>query len=251
VEHDDVSLSTDDGVELSGWYLPSRNGAAVVVLHGASSTRTAVMDHATALHDMGYGVLLFDARGHGRSEGRTMDLGWYGDLDVAAAVDHLQTLPDVDDDRIGIVGMSMGGEEALGAAAGDQRIRAVVAEGAENRTYEDRDDWLPGGIAGWIQRRIDQVTFALVDLATPASPPIGLRDAAAATAPRPILLIVGEGEEAAARSIRHGAPQHVETWETGTGHIAGLAERDEEWRRRVESFLDRALAPCAPEAAGC
>jgi pimeloyl-ACP methyl ester carboxylesterase len=199
---------------------------------------------------MGYGVLLFDARGHGRSEGRAMDLGWNGDLDVGAAVDHLQTLAEVDDDRIGVVGMSMGGEEALGAAAGDRRIRAVVAEGAENRTYEDRDDWLPGGIGGWIQRRIDQVTFALVDLATPAAPPIGLRDAAAA-APSPILLIVGEGEEAAARSIRRGAPPRVEIWETGTGHIAGLEDRGEEWRQRVGSFLDRALAPCATGAAGC
>jgi pimeloyl-ACP methyl ester carboxylesterase len=251
LEHDDVTLSTDDGVELSGWYLPTHNGAAVVLLHGASSTRTAVLRHAEVLHDMGYGVLLFDARGHGRSGGRTMDLGWYGDLDVAAAIDHLQTLPEVDHDRIGVVGMSMGGEEALGAAAGDRRIRAVVAEGAENRTYEDRDDWLPGGIGGWIQRRIDQVTFALVDLATPAAPPIGLRDAAASAAPSPILLIVGEGEEAAARSIRRGAPARVEIWESGTGHIAGLADRGEEWRQRVESFLDRALAPCTPGAAGC
>jgi pimeloyl-ACP methyl ester carboxylesterase len=251
LEHDDVTLSTDDDVELSGWYLPTRNGAAVVLLHGASSTRTAVLRHAEALHDMGYGVLLFDARGHGRSQGRTMDLGWYGDLDVAAAVDHLQSLPEVDDDRIGVVGMSMGGEEALGAAAGDPRIRAVVAEGAENRTYEDRDDWLPSGIGGWLQRRIDQVTFALVDLTTPASPPIGLRDAAAVVAPRPILLIVGEGEDAAARSIRDGAPEHVEIWETGTAHIAGLADRGQDWRQRVESFLDRALAPCTPGAAGC
>ena len=70
---------------LSGWYVPSRNGAAVVLLHGAGSTRSAVLPHAVVLADDGFGVLLYDARGHGRSQGRAMDFGWYGDLGVAAA----------------------------------------------------------------------------------------------------------------------------------------------------------------------
>ena len=85
--YEDVTFSTADGVELSGWYVPSRNGAAVVLLHGAGSTRSAVLAHAVVLADDGFGVLLYDARGHGRSQGRAMDFGWYGDLDVAAAVD--------------------------------------------------------------------------------------------------------------------------------------------------------------------
>ena len=53
----------------------------------------------------------------------------------------LQSQPDVDDGRIGAVGMSMGGEEAIGAAAADARIRAVVAEGATNRVAADKA-WL-------------------------------------------------------------------------------------------------------------
>lgn len=83
--YEDVTFSTADGVALSGWYVPSRNGAAVVLLHGAGSTRSAVLPHAVVLADDGFGVLLYDARGHGRSQGRAMDFGWYGDLDVAAA----------------------------------------------------------------------------------------------------------------------------------------------------------------------
>ena len=110
-----------------------RNHAAVVLLHGAGSTRSSVLDHAVVLANHGYGVLLFDARGHGRSGGRAMDFGWYGDKDVTAAVSFLQTRPDVDDDLIAAVGLSMGGEEAIGAAASDRRIRAVVAEGATHR----------------------------------------------------------------------------------------------------------------------
>ena len=129
----DVEFETADGVTLSGWYMPSSNGAAIVLLHGAGSTRSSVLDHAAVLARHGYGVVLFDARGHGRSGGRAMDFGWYGDQDTSAAVTFLRSQPDVDDGRIAAVGMSMGGEEAIGAAAADARIQAVVAEGATNR----------------------------------------------------------------------------------------------------------------------
>jgi alpha-beta hydrolase superfamily lysophospholipase len=125
----DAEFVTVDGVTLSGWYLPSTHGAAVVVLHGASSTRTAVLDHAVVLAEHGYGVLLYDARGHGRSGGTAMEFGWYGDLDIAAALSYLESRPEVDPARSGAVGMSMGGEQVVGAAATDTRIHAVVGEG--------------------------------------------------------------------------------------------------------------------------
>ena len=121
--------------------MPSSAGAAAVLLHGAGSTRSNVLDHAVVLGRAGYGLLLFDARGHGRSGGRAMDFGWYGDADIAVAVTFLQAQPDVDDERIAAVGMSVGGEEAIGAGAGDPRIKAVVAEGATNGGAGDKA-WL-------------------------------------------------------------------------------------------------------------
>lgn len=130
----DVHFRTPDGVRLAGWYIRSHNGAAVVLRHGSGSTRSAVLGHASVLAKGGYGVLLADARGHGESAGPGMDIGWYGDQDIAGAVSFLTRQPDVDPARIGVVGLSMGGEEAIGAAAGDRRIRAVVAEGATGRT---------------------------------------------------------------------------------------------------------------------
>src|SRR5437588_593816 len=47
--YQDATFTTSDGVRLSGWYIPSRNGAAIVALHGASSTRTSVLDQAAVL----------------------------------------------------------------------------------------------------------------------------------------------------------------------------------------------------------
>ena len=80
-------MTTDDGVRLAGWYVTSTNRAAVVLLHGAGSTRSDVLDEAAVLAGDGFGVLMIDARGHGDSGGRAMDFGWYGDADIAAAAD--------------------------------------------------------------------------------------------------------------------------------------------------------------------
>ena len=136
-----VSFDTTDGVSLAGWYLPSQNGAAVALLHGSGGNRTSVLDHAAVLFLHGYGVLLFDARGHGLSGGTAMDFGWYGETDTRAATTYLLGRPDVAEGRVGAVGLSMGGEEAIGAAGVDRRVRAVVAEGATNRVFGDKG-WL-------------------------------------------------------------------------------------------------------------
>ncbi|MGN6574842.1 MAG: alpha/beta hydrolase [Nocardioides sp.] len=143
-----VTLRTTDGVGLAAWWVPSENGAAVVLLHGAGSSRTAVLDHAAVLGTHGYGVLLLDARGHGGSGGRGMDFGWYGERDIAAALDFVVGGADVDAGRIGLVGLSMGGEEAIGAAGLDPRVRAVVAEGATNRVAADKGYLSAYGVRG-------------------------------------------------------------------------------------------------------
>ena len=171
LDYRDVEFRTNDGVRISGWYIPSSNRAAVVMMHGAGSTRSSVLDHAVVLARHGYGVLLFDARGHGRSDGRAMDFGWFGDSDVAAAVSFLERQPDVDATRIAAVGMSMGGEEAIGAAAGDGRLRAVVAEGATNRTSADRA-WLSDeyGWRGVIQEGVEWLLYSTADALTSAEP---------------------------------------------------------------------------------
>lgn len=242
----DATFETDDGFALSGWYIPSANGAAVVLLHGASSTRTSVLGQAAVLAEHGYGVLLFDARGHGHSEGRAMEFGWYGDRDIGAAIDYLQARPDVDPNRIGAVGMSMGGEEAIGAMAGDGRIKATVAEGATNRVYADKA-WLADeyGIRGAAQLGIEWLTYHLADALTSATAPISLRDAVHAAAPRPVLLIVAgnvRDEQLAGRSIRSSAPDSVNTWVVdGAGHTGGMTTQPQEWARRVTGFLDAAL----------
>ncbi len=243
---EDAVLLTDDGASLSGWYLPSANRAAVVVLHGAGSTRSSVLQHAVILARSGYGVLLFDSRGHGKSGGRAMDFGWFGNSDMAAALSYLEQRPDVDPDRIAALGLSMGGEQAIGAAAAG-RLQGVVAEGATGRTADDKA-WLGAayGFNGWVQQRLDGLTYWFTDLLTSAHPPITLRGAAEQMAPRPLLLITAGGvpdERRAAEHIRAASPETVEIWEVpGAGHTGGLATAPVEWVARVLAFFEDVLA---------
>src|SRR5262249_10254045 len=60
VPHENVSFRSADGVRLAGWYVPSRNGAAIVLVHGGGGSRDGLKLHAAMLARHGYGVLLYD-----------------------------------------------------------------------------------------------------------------------------------------------------------------------------------------------
>ena len=251
LEFDPVEITTADDVRLAAWYLPGTNGAAVVVLHGAGSTRSAVLDHAAVLQRNGFTVLLLDARGHGESGGVAMDFGWYGDLDIAAAVDHLLTVDAVEPDRIGVLGLSMGGEEAIGGAAAHDAIRAVVAEGATARTAADKS-WLSDtyGWRGWVQEQIERVQFGVTDLLTDASPPATLASAIARAGDTEFFLIAAgrvTDEQHAAEHLAAAAPDRTTTWIVdGADHTGGLDVAPTEWERRVVDFFDDHLSPPTP-----
>ncbi|WP_195210396.1 alpha/beta hydrolase [Actinomarinicola tropica] len=245
--YEDVELRATDGVQLSAWYVPSANGAAVVLLHGAGSNRSNVLDHAAVLARHGYGVLLLDTRGHGRSEGRAMDFGWWGDEDIGGAVAFLLDRPDVEPDRIGAVGMSMGGEQAIGASASVEQLRAVVAEGATSRVRGDAA-WLSDeyGARGALTEWISAATYGFADLLTDADPPITLHDAVRQGRVSTLLIAAGDvpDEGDAGRYIRSGSPDTVELWVVpDTGHTDALRTHPDEWESRVIAFLDAALDP--------
>ncbi|MET0902577.1 MAG: alpha/beta fold hydrolase [Acidimicrobiales bacterium] len=248
--YEDVAVTTPDDVDLAGWYIPSKNRAAVVLLHGAGSTRSSVLDEVAVLAHHDFGVLMIDARGHGESEGQSMDFGWHGDTDVPAATAFLADRPEVDADRIGLVGLSMGGEEAIGASGLDTRIAAVVAEGATARNAAD-EAWLSEefGVRGAFQEQLERLQDRLIDFLTSASVPIAGRAAVEASDAQYLLITAGKvsDEGHAAAHMATGAPDRVQIWTVaGAGHTAGLATAPEEWEERVVSFLSDALLGSKP-----
>jgi fermentation-respiration switch protein FrsA (DUF1100 family) len=233
-----VTLRTADGLDLAGWYVPSTNGAAVI----AFPDRTGLVKHARMLVRHGYGVLLLDMRGYGDSEGDPNAFGWGSAPDVDAAVAFLRSRPDVEAARIGGLGLSVGGEVLLEAAADNPALAAVVSEGAGERSVRET---LLRGAAGALtipQRAVQ--TIAVTALSGNLPPP-ALDEVAARIAPRPIFLIHAEnggGGEDLNPDYFQAAGEPKELWKiSGAGHTGGLDTQPQEYERRVIGFFDRAL----------
>ena len=236
---EDVSFATSDGLRLEGWFVPSRNGATVIAFPG----RSGPQKHTRMLVEHGYGVLLFDRRGEGASEGDPNTFGWVGDRDLHAATAYLRSRPDVDPDRIGGLGLSVGGEMLIHAAAHSDAFRAIVSEGASGQSVRDQfnNTSVLDAIVGY------SAVTAATAVFTSTLPPPSLKSEVARIAPTATFFIYGENgqggtEEKPNKALYAAAREPKQIWEVPNGqHIAGITTEPAEYERRVIGFLDRAL----------
>jgi dienelactone hydrolase len=241
VPHERVILRTADGLDLSGWYIASRNRAAIVVVHGGGGDRRGSRRHARMLARRGYGVLLYDARGRGDSEGDHNATGWTWLRDVDAAIAFLRRRADVDPERIGALGLSTGADVLIEAAAKRPEIKAVVADGSTARSLADirrsSGTDLVTAIPYWA------VAFGTVAVLDQSTPPEALEDLARRIRPKPALFIASNelNEPHFNRIYAEAYGDRAAYWHVDAGHTKGLAEHPREYERRVIGFFDRAL----------
>jgi fermentation-respiration switch protein FrsA (DUF1100 family) len=236
---ENISFTTSEGLRLEGWFVPARNGATVIVFPG----RSGPQKQARMLISHGYGVLLFDRRGEGASEGEPNAFGWVGDRDLHAAAAYLRGRPDVDPERIGGIGLSVGGEMLIHAAAHSDAFRAIVSEGASGQSMRDglaNGDTLDSVLGGGVN------TLA-VALFTNTLPPPSLKGEIPKIAPTALFLVYGEkgqggSERKPNRLFYAAANEPKQIWEVPNGqHIAGITSEPAEYERRVVGFFDRTL----------
>jgi pimeloyl-ACP methyl ester carboxylesterase len=231
IPHEEVRIRASGGRTLSAWYVPSRNGAAVLVGHGSGGSRERVLDEIRLLARHGYGVLAFDLFGNGESSGHSNGLGDNAQPAVDAALDYLAPRAA----RIAAFGSSLGGEVLLEAAARDPRIEAVVADGAARP-----EDQLEVNGGSLLERL--PLLAARVVAGERAAP--SLIDLMPRIAPRPVLLIASGGdanEIPTNRAYRDAGPS-AELYEIPeAGHTSGLAVRPREYETRVTEFLGEVL----------
>lgn len=235
VPHKTVTVTTSDSLELTASYVPSRNRAAVVVFPGASAVKEARM-----LARNGYGVLLLDPRGQGGSEGDLVR--WAGDRDLIAGATYLQGRSDVDPDRVGGFGSSVGGEILLVAAAESNAFKAVVSEGAG---FPLGDADLPG-VEGALFEPLNVMMTAAATVFSNHGPPPRIVDRIGRIAPRSVFLIYTEpgmgGEHIRQPKYFAAAGEPKRIWKVpGAEHTGGIEARPAEYERRVVAFFDRAL----------
>ncbi|HXV32516.1 MAG TPA: CocE/NonD family hydrolase [Gaiellaceae bacterium] len=231
----EVTVTTSDSLELQAWYVPSKNRAAVVVYPGATRAKQARM-----LIEHGYGVLLLEARGQGESEG-DVDR-WAGDRDLLAGAAFLRNRPDVDPERIGGIGFSVGGELLLEAAARSTAFAAIVSEGAGERIGEVD----ASGPERLLAEPAMAVMTAAMSVFSNHGPPPAIVDRIGLIAPRPVFLIYADpgigGESTRQPKYFDAAGEPKAIWKVpDAGHTGGLDAAPAEYERRVVGFFDQSL----------
>lgn len=240
-----VDLQTSDGVALKAWYHPPENGAAVILAHGAGSSRAGTRVYAEMLAQNGYGVLALDLRGHGESAGRTNRLGWQGSADIGAAVTFLRGRSEVN--AIGGLGLSMGGEVLLGAAADYPEIQAIIADGATRRSTAELlalESERP-----LVRNFTARVMYAAVQLLSGQAPPRPLLESMKAAGSTRFLFIAGGDvplEVAFNRLFADTLGERASLWVApGAGHIGAFAAHPQEYQQLVIAFFETNL-PARP-----
>jgi fermentation-respiration switch protein FrsA (DUF1100 family) len=246
LSHEEVAFQSRDGLTLRGWFIPAEEPRGTIVFcHGHGGSMDPDIEYAPILHDNGYDVLMFDFRGHGRSEGQRVSMGYHERLDLLGAVDYLRSRGI---DRVGVLGFSMGGAVAISTAPQSEAIRAVVSDGAFARlgnaiTSGAKERDLPDWVAAWVSPLIICLASLRLGAWLPRADPIRWVDK---IAPRALLIIHGgldpyvslaEIEELYAKA---GEPK--ELWVVPeAGHRQVDRQRPDEYRARLLAFFDKWL----------
>ncbi len=234
-----IAFDSSDGLRLKGWYRPSRNGAAILVIHGGGGDRSGAVDQARMLERHGYGVLLYDARGRGESEGSPNSYGWDWEKDAAGALDFLHTRADVDDRRIGALGLSSGADTAIDVAATRDDVSAVVSDGAALRTLDD----ITRTVGSDPTTAISWVMFKAIETMTGDKPSRPLEDLVAKIS-SPLLLISADTkfEKDANDRFAEVANEPFTHWNIPDAeHTGAVRSHRVQYERRVSAFFDDAL----------
>jgi fermentation-respiration switch protein FrsA (DUF1100 family) len=255
-----VTFQATDGVELAGWFVPNPTSRATIICsHGLGANGASTWDTVRFLHDAGFNLFLFDHRGHGQSGGQVTTMGPLEVLDFLGAVDYVRSRPEVDPERIGAYGCSMGAGVVIGAAVESPHIQAVVADSV----FADLGD---------VVRRIGTVWVRRSDLSFSWGQPMlwaawlwtgqDLNSYEPVTvigqiSPRPVLLIHGELDNGActvanAQALYAAAGEPKTLWIVpGAGHCEAHRTVPTEYEERVLATFESLLSVSPVEECDC
>ena len=231
-----VSFTASDGVDLEGWYRASENGASVLMISGGGGNRRSTLRHAEMLVRNGYGVLVYDPRGSGNSEGTINSYGWGWENDAAAALDFLAERDDVEPGRVGVLGLSTGADIAIDIAARRDDVKAVVADGAAAIGYKDHEAYtskLLDRVPMWILFKSIEVIQGR------SGPQEALADQIARSHAPSLIVSAGKLEKEWGELYDKAGGARSDLWYLPkAGHTAALRQYPEAYEQRVVGFLD-------------
>jgi alpha-beta hydrolase superfamily lysophospholipase len=246
LKFEDVSVKTKDGMHLKGWFIPGTGPATVMVVHGYKDSRSMMLGVANILHKHGFNVVVASLRGHDDNDGEQISFGLHEMADLDAFYRYAMTRPDVDKQRFGLFGVSMGGTISIEYAAENRAIRALVSDCAFSSirdTVETSVRFFTGlppfpfapAILFWTERELK----GDVD-------EIDAKKWIRRIAPRPVLVMQGGSDkvvspESGAR-LFEAAGEPKDLWfEPSVGHAQFLKDMPQQFESRITAFFRKYL----------
>jgi fermentation-respiration switch protein FrsA (DUF1100 family) len=231
-----VDLITDDGVRLSAWYTPPRNGAVILLAHGYGDNRPEWI-HALFARK-GFGVISWDARAHGESSGEMSTIGYLEVLDAKAALEYVLAQPAVK--HVGAWGGSMGAATLIRAAAQFPQIEAVFADSSYTSLDDEINYLVPYPLINPLTKFIITTETGLnLDRVDPVND-IGK------ISPRPVYIVQGMADTVAppdtGERLYNAAREPRFLWEKeNVSHMQMYLDNPRRYQKRMVDFFDEWL----------
>lgn len=247
-----VVFPSRSGSLIHAWFVPGQPGrGSVLLLHGVGANRTEMLGRVEFLHREGFTVLAPDFQAHGESPGEHPTFGALESLDAAAAMTYLRCA--APGERVGVIGVSMGGAASL-LGPGPVRADAFVLESVYPTIRQAVSDRLATwfGPLRWVGRQLTPAVIAVVGSQVHVRESQLEPIARIATVRAPMLVIAGTKDPytpiAEAESLYAHARTTKSFWAVpGAGHEDLYDFNPPAYRHRVGSFLDRWLRRSVPE----
>jgi fermentation-respiration switch protein FrsA (DUF1100 family) len=236
IKYQSVDLLTEDGIPISAWYTPARNGTVILVAHSFRDHRPEWVYEMLARK--GYGVFAWDARAHGKSGGEISTIGYAEVLDAKAALNYVLAQPGVE--HVGAWGGSMGGATMIRATAQFPQIEALFVDSSFASLSEEFDYLIPYPLMSPLAK-----VLMLVETGININDVDPLNDIAKVS-PRPVFIAQGIADSVAPPDSAQrlfnaaGKPRYLWT-EKGIAHLGLYFSNPRRYQRRLIDFFDEWL----------
>ena len=236
IPYESIELVTEDGIRLAAWYTPPRNSAVILLAHGCGDYRPEWVYEMLAR--TGYGVLAWDARAHGESEGTLSTIGYLEVLDVQSALGYALTQPGVR--HVGAWGGSMGAVTVIRAAVKYPQIEAIFVDSPFASLDDELDYLIPYPLINPLAKILAQLeTGVRIQDVNP------LADIARIS-PRPVFIVQGLADTVtppdSGQRLFDAAGEPKILWaEENVPHLQMFLDNPRRYKRRLIEFFDKWL----------
>ena len=124
----DIYITSIDGLRLHAFTIKQPGNLWAILCHGYTSSAEKMAYQAEQFYNMGYSILIPDARGHGKSEGRYIGMGWHERVDMTKWIEKI--IQYQSNAEIVLYGISMGGATVLmtSGEALPNNVKAIIED---------------------------------------------------------------------------------------------------------------------------